>query len=136
MHHAARFGRALLLQDLQRVFRRAPRVHDQRLARFARRTDVHPEAVALPMQRLLKPVVIQSGFADRKHLRMRGQCDQPFDRGLLRLGRVRMHADRREHIGLRLGQPFGRNSIPWPDRGQGRYARSTGRESDLIKSQP
>ena len=62
--------------------------------------DMHPEALTLPFEIAGQAVVVESGFADRDHLRVGGEANQPLDRGFLGLLliRIRMDADGGEDV--------------------------------------
>ena len=104
MHDAARLAGLLLAHQAQGVVRGAAGVDDQRLAGRARGADVGAKARALPFGRVLLPVVVEPGFADRHHLGMVGERDQARHIGFFDAVVVGMDADRRPQVGVALGE--------------------------------
>ena len=74
----------------------------ERLAGLARRADVAAEALALPLEIAFEPVVVEPRLADGDDLRRGGHRDEVRDRGLRRVRVVRMHADGRVQVGVRV----------------------------------
>ncbi|MNS84018.1 hypothetical protein D3C72_1178270 [compost metagenome] len=108
VHHAARFARVLFTHQPQRVVGGRAGMDDQRLAGLARGADMGAEALALPFHvgdaAAIEPVVVEPGLAGAHHARMRGQCQQALERGVLALLIVRVHAHRGVQVRMLLGQ--------------------------------
>jgi hypothetical protein len=75
---------------------------DQRLPGGVRRADMGTETLALPLhigdRAAFQTVVIETGLADRDHLRMSGQFDELSEARLAHVLVIRVHPDRREHV--------------------------------------
>ena len=102
MHDAAHLARALLAHDRERIGRGRAGMDHERLAGLARRADVTPETLALPREVAFEAIVVEPRLADRDDLGRGGLRHQVRDSGLQRVGVVRMDADGRIQVGVRL----------------------------------
>src|SRR5215467_2878844 len=97
VHVPPYFAGLLLPHDPQSVLGSVPGVDYQRLPTFARRPDMGPKPLPLPLEVAAETVIVQPGLADRDDLRISRQLDQA--RRLDGLGFViRVHAHAREEI--------------------------------------
>ena len=76
---------------------------DQRLAAGACGPDVGPESLALPVQRLREPVVVQPRFSNRNDLGVPGEIHQRVDRRFWRPRGIGMYAHRGIDVVVSLG---------------------------------
>ena len=77
---------------------------DERFAAATRGADMSAETLALPLGRVLVPVIVEAGLADRDHLGMAGEFQQLFETGLVDIVAIGMHPDRGEQVVVALGQ--------------------------------
>ena len=76
---------------------------DERFAATARGADVSPESFALPLQVAGQTIIIKTGLAHGDDFRVRGEPDQILDTRLGGVFIVRMDSDRRNDVGMLLG---------------------------------
>ena len=102
-HHAHPVG--FRGELLERPLRRRARVDHERLTRLARQLDLRRERTLLVGARSAVAIEVQPCLADRNTARVRSQGAQLGQIGVVEaLGRVRMPADRRVHLGEVLGR--------------------------------
>ena len=104
MHHAAGFAGLFLAHDAQRVFAGCAGVDDQRLAAFTGGADVGAEALLLPGHVAGGAEVVEAGLADGNDPVGAAEFHQLRHSRFLHVGAVRMHADRRAQLLIRLRQ--------------------------------
>jgi hypothetical protein len=93
VHDAAhRFG-TLLGEDGEQVIGRGAAMDDERFTEGAGRADVGSETLALPFRPVGMPVVVEAGFADGDHARLRGKRHEARHVRLLDILVFRMQAD-------------------------------------------
>ena len=111
-----------------------PGVDHERLAGLARELDLRRERALLVGARRGVAVEVEAGLADRHAALVRGQRAQLGQVGVVEaLGRVRVAADRRVHLGKVLGRRERRaaGGAVDADRQHARHARRLGRRDQL-----
>ena len=126
VHHTADRLGALLIQDVQGVFRRIAHMNDQGLAGGYRCADMAPETVTLPLRPVLLPVIIETGFTDGNYLRVPGKFDQTCFVRLFDIGIFGMDAHGGVEVRVSLGKRQNAREIFQIDADADRAGRNRG----------
>jgi hypothetical protein len=104
VHDPPCFAGTLFRHEPQGIWRRITGMDHQWQGAAPRYTDMNPEAIALPLRRILVPKVIQPRFTDGDYLRVGGKRNQLVFGRLLRIRVFGMHADAGKETIVTFGQ--------------------------------